>query len=121
MKKGLISFSVAVAFLFAAFVLLLTMDFNRFNKDNVYVQIPAEELAEVQEDKLSNGEMMRRYLYTVPAYNEAGEKVAVQFSAAKPLREGAYLMLYLKKGTSEVTSYDEVQAANVPEKVKQQF
>lgn len=121
MKKILIGFGVVAAVLVAGFVLLLTVDFNRLNKDNVYVQVPAEELAAIDEFKLADGEVIRRYVYTVPAFNVAGEKVAVEFSAAKPLREGAYLMLYTKKGTTEVTSYDEVQAADLPEKVKTQL
>lgn len=121
MKKVLIGFGVSVAVLFVGLVLLLTTDFNRLNKENVYVKVPAEELAEIDEFKLSDGEIMRRYIYTVPAFNEAGEKVGVEFSAARPLREGAYLMLYMKKGTTEVTSYDEVQVGDLPEQVKTQL
>lgn len=121
MKKVIFSLVGVVVFLGAALFAVMSIDFNRLNKENVYVQVPAEEIAEVEEHKLSDGEIMHRYLYTVPAYNEAGEKVAVEFSADRPLREGAYLMLYLKKDTTEVTSYDEVQVADLPEKVKAKF
>lgn len=120
MKKVLIGFGITLV-VFVGLVLLLTIDFNRFNKSNVYVQVPQEELAAIDEFKLSDGEIMRRYIYTVPAINEAGENVAVEFSASKPLREGAYLVLYLKKGTTEVTSYDEVQRTDLPKRVKEQF
>lgn len=121
MKKVMIGLVSVVVVLCIAVVGVLTFDFNRFNKENVYVQVPAEDSVKVDEHKLSDGEIMRRYVYTVPAYNEAGEKIAVEFSAAKLLREGAYLMLYVKKGTTEVSSYDEVQAADLPDKVKSQF
>ena len=118
MKKFLIGSASTIAVLFVAIGFLLTMDFNRMNKGNVYVQIPSEEHVLVVEDKLSDGTVIPRYWYTLSAYNEEGEKVTVEFSAAKMLREGAYLMLYLKKGTNEVSSYDEVQEDELPEEVK---
>ncbi|WP_060205114.1 YxeA family protein [Sporosarcina koreensis] len=115
MKKGLIAVGVLAIFLIGAIIALATMDFNRMGKDNAYYQIPAE--SSVEETKLESGEIMKRYLYTGTAYKENGESIEVEFSAAKELREGAYLKLYLKNG-DEVTSYDEVQPSDIPEKVK---
>ncbi|WP_245808941.1 hypothetical protein [Shouchella patagoniensis] len=43
----------------AAVVILATFDFNRFNKDNLYVQI--DELVEVEETVLDSGEIIQRY------------------------------------------------------------
>lgn len=115
MKKGLIGIVVVAVLLIGAIIALATVDFNRMGKDNVYYQIPAESL--VEETKLDSGEIIKRYLYTGTAYKENGESIEVEFSAAKELREGAYLKLYLKKG-DVVTSYDEVQPSDIPDKVK---
>ncbi|WP_336823291.1 YxeA family protein [Sporosarcina sp. USHLN248] len=115
MKKGLIAIGVLAVLLIGAIVALATIDFNRMGKDNAYYQIPAEN--SVEETKLDSGEIMKRYFYTGTAYKENGEPIEVEFSAAKELKEGAFLKLYLKKG-DEVTSYDEVQPSDIPEKVK---
>lgn len=115
MKKGLIGIVVVAVLVIGAIVALATVDFNRMGKDNAYYQIPAEK--SVEETKLDSGEIMKRYLYTGTAYNDKGEPIEVEFSAAKELKEGAYLKLYLKKG-NVVTSYDEVQPPDIPDKVK---
>ena len=115
MKKGLIAVGVLAILLIGAIVTLATVDFNRMGKDNAYYQIPAK--STVEETKLDSGEIIKRYLYTGTAYKENGESIEVEFSAAKELREGAYLKLYLKKGNA-VTSYDEVAPSDIPDKVK---
>lgn len=113
MKRAFISLSVVVALLVSAIVILAIVDFNRFGKDNAYVQIAP--VASVEEMKLESGEIMKRYWYKLPAYNENGNRIEVEFSAAKELRQGAYLMLYMKDGNN-VTSYDEVQPNDIPKK-----
>lgn len=115
MKKGVIGIGIVAVLVIGAIVALATIDFNRMGKDNAYYQIPAE--SSVEETKLDTGEIMKRYLYSGTAYKENGESIQVEFSAAKELRAGAYLKLYLKKG-DVVTSYDEVQPSDIPDKVK---
>ncbi|MBO0994412.1 YxeA family protein [Bacillus sp. SD088] len=110
MKKIITVIGVLVLLVGAA-VVLLTVDFNRLGKEHVYVEVI--EPTDIAEDKLDNGDIMTRYWYNQTAYNEKGKAVTVEFSAPKELRQGAYLMLYLKKG-SEVTSFDEVQWKEIP-------
>ncbi|WP_130859175.1 YxeA family protein [Gracilibacillus phocaeensis] len=98
--------AVIILLVVAAVVVLMTVDFNRFGKDNVYVEVA--EPTEVEEDRLDNGEIMERYRYQQTAFDEQGEAVEVEFTAGKELRRGAYLMLYVKN-ENEVTSYDEVE------------
>ncbi|MCJ7841900.1 YxeA family protein [Lederbergia sp. NSJ-179] len=110
MKKIVAVIGVLALFV-GAVVVLLTVDFNRFGKDHVYVEVI--EPTDITEDKLDNGEIMTRYWYNQTAYNEKGKAVTVEFSAFRELRQGAYLMLYVKKG-NEVTSFDEVQWKEIP-------
>ncbi|EGQ26075.1 MULTISPECIES: YxeA family protein [Sporosarcina] len=115
MRKGLILAGVIAVLLAGAVFALAKVDFNRMGKGNAYYHIsPAHS---VEETKLDSGEIMKRYLYTGPAYKENGKEIEVEFTAAKELREGAYLKLYLTKG-DDVTSYDEVELSDIPDKVK---
>lgn len=118
MKKLLIAVGFVFVLLVAGLVVLATMDFNRLGKDHYYVQITTD--GERERFVASDGAVYESYWYTLPAYNEKGEEQIVKFSAQKNLRKDAYLMLYLKKG-DEVTSFDEVQAADLPEKVKEKL
>ena len=113
MKKLFIVLGSIVGILFIGLIVLASVDFNRLGKENVYVQIVSD--GELDENRLDSGEIMKRYEYELVAYNDAGEAVEVEFSAAKNLRVGAYLMLYVKDG-DVVTSYDEVKEQDVPEK-----
>ncbi|WP_413375917.1 YxeA family protein [Alkalihalobacillus sp. 1P02AB] len=114
--KKLMGILLIGAGLFVGIILVLAnVDFNRLGKENAYVQITTAD--SVEETKLDSGEIMKHYLYKLPAYNEKGEMIEVEFFAAKELRIDAYLMLYLKKG-DQVTSYDEVQLNEIPERVK---
>ncbi|MGX8792531.1 YxeA family protein [Oceanobacillus oncorhynchi] len=115
--KKIMALVIGVVVLFvAAVVVLMTVDFNRTGKDNAYVQI--DESAYTEEDKLDNGEVMKTYWYEQSAYTEDGEEIQVEFSAQKELRQGAYLMLYVNKD-NEVSSYDEVSEAELPDEVKE--
>lgn len=119
MKKLFIGIVVAViAVIVGAIIILTVVDVNRFGKDNAYVQITTT--ATVDEVKLSTGEILKSYWYTLPAYDENGNKIDVNFSASKELRQDAYLMLYIKNG-NEVTSYNEVQLNDVPQKAKKKI
>ncbi|GLC90158.1 YxeA family protein [Lysinibacillus piscis] len=118
MKKVFIGIGALLVVLVAGLVVLMTVDFNRLNKDAYYVQITAD--GKVKEDKADNGEIFKTYWYELEAYNENAEEKALTFSAQKNLRQDAYLKLYVKNGT-EVTSYDEVQFDELPNKVQQQM
>ncbi|MDQ0271913.1 YxeA family protein [Cytobacillus purgationiresistens] len=118
MKKVFISLSIVVALLIGAIIILATVDFNRFGKDNAYVHITTP--TSVEEMKLDSGEIMKSYWYTLPAYKENGDMIQVEFSGAKELRQDAYLMLYIKDG-NHVTSFDEVQINDIPEKAKEKI
>ena len=97
---------------------------NRIGKDVYYVQIKGEGDTEKVEDRnLRN--------YTLPAYDEDGVKKQITFRSTKKendqkLKEDAFLRLYVdqddnnKKEISsiEVKSYEEIQKADLPEKVK---
>src|SRR5690625_2918753 len=113
MKKVFGLLGVLVVLFIGAIVIVATVDFNRLGKENAYVQIAGTPT--VEETKLDSGEIMKRYWYTLPAYNEDGKMIEVEFDAAKELRNDAYLMLYLDRN-DEVTSYDEVQINDIPQK-----
>ena len=111
MKKGLFIFLGIIVILAGASYAVLTLDFNRFNKESYYIQITQD--GEKLEDRLDNGETMVRYGYKVDAINEDGKHKELEFSANKQLRKGAYLMLYVNK-EDEVTSYDVVSKIDMP-------
>ena len=111
MKKLLIAAAAVFVVFVGAIVFLLTFDFNRAGKDNVYVQIVSD--GELEEMKLDSGEIMERYWYNQTAFTAEGESVTVEFSSHKNLRQDAYLMLYVNDD-NEVTSYDEVQLKDIP-------
>lgn len=115
MKKGLVAVGVIAVLLVGAVFAIANIDFNRMGKANAYYEIG--EPASVDATKLDSGEVVKRYVYGGSAYKENGEEIPVEFTAGKQLREGAYLMLYLDKNEL-VTSYDEVQAEDIPEQVK---
>jgi len=115
MKKAL---GILGVLLLGAIVIFATVDFNRFWKDKAYVQIT--DVASVEETKIDTGEIMKLYWYKLPAYKENGDMIEVEFSGAKELRKDAYLMLYVKDG-NEVTSYDEVQLNDIPQKAKEKL
>ncbi|WP_215144668.1 YxeA family protein [Exiguobacterium qingdaonense] len=93
---------------------LVRVDWNRMGKDHLFVQVQAA--TDVEETTLKNGGVMKRYVYTQPAFTSEGESKEVTFTADKELREGAYLRLYVNDNDG-VTSYDEVSRDDVPKKV----
>lgn len=107
---------IAVVLLVSSVVILATVDFNRFGKENVYVQVG--EPSYTEEEKLDSGEIMTTFWYELPAFKENGSAVKVEFFAQKELEQGAYLKLYIKKG-NHVTSYDEVQLTQIPGKARE--
>lgn len=116
--KKVIGITVGVILLAASVVILATVDFNRLGKENVYVQVG--DPTDIDEDKIDSGQIIKTYWYELPAYYEDGNVLNVEFFAQKELRQGAYLKLYIKKG-SEVTSYDEVSWEEIPEAAQEEL
>jgi len=118
MKKVFLGIGALFILFVAGLVVLMTVDFNRLNKETYYVNITAD--GEVEEYKASNGEIFKMYWYELPTYNKNGKEKTLKFSAQKNLRHDAYLKLYVKK-ENEVTSYDEVKFHELPAKVQDQL
>ncbi|WP_215113112.1 YxeA family protein [Exiguobacterium sp. s63] len=93
---------------------LTQVDWNRIGKDTLFVKVEA--VSDVEETTLENGDVMKRYVYTQPAFTSDGKAREITFTAAKKLREGAYLRLYVKDGDT-VTSYEEVSRSDVPQSI----
>ncbi|MFJ7738283.1 YxeA family protein [Lysinibacillus sp. NPDC097287] len=118
MKKVYIGIGAALILFVAALVALMTVDFNRINKDTYYLQVTTD--GELEEYKLNTGEIAKTYWYELPSYDERGKEQTLKFSATKNLRKDAYLKLYVKNG-NEVTSYNEVQFDEIPPKAQEQL
>lgn len=116
MKKVFLGIGALFLLFVAGLVALMTVDFNRLNKEAYYVHINTD--GDVEEYKLDNGEIMKMYWYELPAYDENGKEQTLKFSAQKNLRNDAYMKLYVKNET-EVTSYDEVKFHELPKKVQE--
>ncbi|MDA2507117.1 YxeA family protein [Bacillus cereus] len=101
---------------------------NRIGKDVYYMQIKDEETIENVDDRnLRN--------YTLPAYDEDGvKKKQITFRSTKKendhkLNENAFLRHYVDQDDNskneilsiEVKSYEEIQKADLPEKLKDKF
>ncbi|GAA0375300.1 YxeA family protein [Bacillus horti] len=118
MKKIFATLLTVVVVFMGMVLALATVDINRLGKDNLYVQI--SEHTDIEETRLDSGEVVKRYWYELPAYDENGVKNMVEFSAARELRLDAYLMLYVKN-ENEVTSYDEVQWNEIPTQAQEKL
>ncbi|WP_025027867.1 YxeA family protein [Caldalkalibacillus mannanilyticus] len=118
MKKIIIASAVIVAIVFGALVFLQNVNINRLGADEYYTQVEGQ--GERLEDILSSGEIMVRYEYTLPAFNQAGQQKLLTFTAPKQLQEKAYLVLYVKN-EKVVTSYQEVNEQEIPEKAAEKL
>ena len=112
--KKIIGFTLAFVLVTVG---LINIDWHRLGKENAYLQVG--DVTNVEETTLDSGEVVRRYTYETKAYTKDGEPQNVTFSAAKVLRQGAFLMLYMKDDA--VTSYDEVGASDVPEAAREKL
>lgn len=117
MKKFLLTIAILFVVCTGGLYALMSIDFNRMNADHYYVQIDEQPTEEKM--KMSSGEVDTRYVYTLDAYNEDGHKEVYEFSTDKALRQNAYLKLYVKE--KGVSSYDEVQLNDIPEKAKKKL
>ncbi|WP_108307542.1 YxeA family protein [Metalysinibacillus jejuensis] len=99
--------------------ILRFVDFNQLGAQTYYVQITDD--GKVEKTTIDTGEVFETYWYNdYKIYNDKGESQVVNFSAQKNLRQGAYLKVYYKDNKG-ITSYEEVQEADVPAKAKEQM
>jgi len=116
MKRGLIiGAGVILAVLIGFIVFIQNVNINRLGADSYFVQI--QDSGKKMEDKSDNGKIFTYYEYTMKGFNEDGKEKTFTFTAQKDLRKQAYLRVYLKG--DKVSSYQEVQANELPEKAKQ--
>ncbi|MEH6944066.1 YxeA family protein [Bacillus sp. JJ722] len=118
MKKFLIIIGIVFSIGVVGILLLTKVDFNRMNANHYYLQITEDGVP--HEKKLSNGEIMTTYSYKLNATNDEGKSKTLEFNAQKNLRKDAYLKMYVKK-ENEVSSYDEVQFKDIPEKAQEKL
>ena len=78
-----------------------------------YVQI--KEDGKAKEEVLSNGEHIKRYDYSLEAFDTNGNEKTIKFDADHNLRHEAYLKLTYNK-VKGVTNWEEVQKNKVPTK-----
>lgn len=95
---------------------LQTLNFNRLGAEAYYTKIEGAG-AIVNEDMPDD---YIRYEYHLPSFKDDGEAAKLPFTAAKQLREGAYLKLFVKEGKG-VTSYQEVSFDEIPAAAQKMF
>ena len=86
-----------------------------YGGDSYYVHIQEDGIAKKEKD--DSGQEFTRYYYTLTGYYEKGEAKEMEFTGSHNLRHDAYLRLVYndKKG---VTSWEEVQKQDIPQKVQ---
>lgn len=114
MKKTFIVVGTGFVVLMVSLLIIRHVNFNQIGAEKYYTRI-CEEGKKI-EDKAADGTIYTRYEYKQPAYDDDGNKETLTFTANKQLRENAYLLLYVKNEKG-VTSYEEVSAEELPEKV----
>lgn len=117
MKKVLIGLAVVVLAVFGGLQLAQKIVMGG---DSYYVQVTTNGEKSTSQD--SNGTIVNEYAYALTGYDEDGQSKALSFTAYqdRPLRKEAYLKITWneKKG---VTSYEEVQASDIPSKALDQL
>lgn len=104
----IIAVILLLALLFGAYYILVVQ------KTSYYVQIDNTKIEEVS----SNDDM--RYQYTLTAYNKNGKPKEIEFKTSRELREDSYLELEVMM-LRGVISWKEVQAEELPDKVKEEM
>jgi len=77
MKKVFFGIGALFILFVAGLIVLMTVDFNRLNKDTNYVHITAD--GEVEEFKADSGEIFKMYWYELPTYDKNGEAYSNNF------------------------------------------
>ncbi|HWO54900.1 MAG TPA: YxeA family protein [Paenibacillus cookii] len=117
MKKGIIALAVVLIVLVGFVVFIQNVNLNRIGAEQYYVQINQD--GKKIEEKSNSGEKYVSYEYTLEGFDANGKEKRLTFRAFKELRKDAYLRLYVKG--DGVSSYQEVQAAELPEGAKRKL
>lgn len=113
MKKSIITVGIVLVIIVGGLLFLQNVNINRLGADEYYTQINGD--GNKIEDKSSEGTIYVSYEYELAAYDKDGDQTTLTFTANKQLRENAYLLLFVKDGKG-VTSYQEVNAEELPDK-----
>lgn len=117
MKKGIVALAVVLIVLVGFVVFIQNVNLNRIGAEQYYVQINQD--GKKIEEKSNSGEKYVSYEYTLEGFDANGKEKRLTFRAFKELRKDAYLRLYVKG--DGVSSYQEVQAAELPEGAKRKL
>lgn len=117
MKKGFIALAVVVIVLVGFVVFIQNVNLNRIGAEQYYVQINQD--GKKIEDKSDSGQKYVSYEYNLEGFDSNGKEKVLTFTAGKELRQDAYLKVYVKG--NDVSSYQEVQATELPEQAKQKL
>lgn len=117
MKKGLIALAVVLIVVVGFVVFIQNVNVNRLGAQQYYVQINQDGIK--AEDKSDSGQKYVYYEYTIEGFDSNGKEKSLTFTAGKELRKDAYLRIYVKG--DKVSSYQEVQASELPEQAKQKL
>lgn len=117
MKKGIIALAVVLIVLVGFVVFIQNVNLNRIGAEQYYVQINQD--GKKIEDKSDSGQKYVSYEYTLEGFDSNGKEKVLSFTAGKELRKDAYLRIYVKG--EGVSSYQEVQAAELPEGAKRKL
>lgn len=117
MKKGIIALAVVLIVLVGFIVFIQNVNINRLGAHQYYVQVNQE--GKKVEDKSDSGQKYVSYEYTLEGFDANGKEKRLTFRAFKELRKEAYLRIYVKG--DEVSSYQEVQASELPEGAKRKL
>lgn len=115
--KKLMVFGGILAFLVIGFIIFLqNVNIHRLGTDQYYVQVQE---GTRMENKANDGKKYIQYEYILEGFDKEGVAKTLTFTAQKELRKEAYLRIYVKK--SGVSSYQEVQASELPVQAKQKL
>jgi len=117
MKKGLIALAVVLIVVVGFVLFIQNVNVNRLGAQQYYVQINQD--GKKTEDKSDSGKKYVYYEYTIEGFDSNGKAKSLTFTAGKELRKDAYLRIYVKG--NKVSSYQEVQANELPEQAKQKL
>lgn len=117
MKKRVVALSIVVIVLVGLILFMQNVNLNRIGAQSYYVQINQD--GKRMEYKSDSGEKYISYEYAQNGFDSNGNEKKLIFTANKELRKNAYLRVYVKGGN--VSSYQEVQVDELPEKAKQKL
>ncbi|WP_028543805.1 YxeA family protein [Paenibacillus taiwanensis] len=115
--KKLIALVFVFALMAGVFIAFINYapEHNPFSKkEEYYVQVGDKYT--VEKSKTDKGEEYANYMYTLPGFDEQGNKRDITFNGLKVLRQHAYLKISLRADT--VISYTEVQLEDIPDAAK---